>query len=361
MKIARLNEIEPRPWKNGGGVTWEVAADADVPPQWRLSVALIDRSGRFSDYSGYDRTILGIDGGPVQLEIDGERLELRHGEPFAFPGEAEVDGILCGPPARDLNVMTLRGRFTHDVKIIAAPEDLVLSNGDLGFAFVARGWASGGPARCKSGECMIFDGSDLPARIEPESGAAVCVVRIRSLTEPIYTERLRLRRFTIDDIENMLLMVADPIVMEHYPTVLDRDGARQWLERVIAAYDKHGYSFFAVERRDDGSFAGQVGLLHWDDVDGRPDVEVAYMLARDQWGKGYAAEAARACRDWAFERLGVDRVVSFIAVENGASIAVAERNGMERLKRLDENRFKRPIFVYGIKKPQWERVSLRSS
>lgn len=183
----------------------------------------------------------------------------------------------------------------------------------------------------------------------------------QSFTEPLYTERLRLRRFTLDDVENMLRMVGDPEVMRHYPAVLDRNGARQWLERVVASYEKHGYSFFAVERRDDGAFVGQAGLLSWDDVDGRPDVEVAYMLSREHWGRGYAAEAARACRDWAFGHLGVDRVVSFIAVDNAASIAVAERNGMTRLKRLDENRFKKPIFVYGIKKPQWERAFSPSS
>lgn len=174
----------------------------------------------------------------------------------------------------------------------------------------------------------------------------------QNFTEPVYTERLRLRRFTDDDVANVLRMVGDPEVMQYYPAVLDRHGARQWLERILLSYEQRGYSFFALERRDDGAFVGQAGLLSWEDVDGRPDVEVAYMLAREHWGRGYAAEAARACRDWAFEHLGVDRVVSFIAVDNARSIAVAERNGMTRLKRLDQNRFQKPIFVYGIKNPQ---------
>jgi environmental stress-induced protein Ves len=181
MRIVRLNEIEPRPWKNGGGLTWEIAAGENAPPEWRLSVALIDRSGRFSEYAGYDRTILSISGGPVQLEIDGRRFELRHGEPFAFRGEANVAGILCGPPARDLNVMTQRDRFTHDVKIIAAPEAFALSNGDVGFACVVRGRASAGSERFTADECLSFDGADGSVRIAPETGASVCVVRIHRL------------------------------------------------------------------------------------------------------------------------------------------------------------------------------------
>lgn len=162
------------------------------------------------------------------------------------------------------------------------------------------------------------------------------------------TERLRLRRFTRDDVDHILGMVSDPEVMRHYPGVRDRAGAQKWLEFTLAGYDLNGYSFFAVERKSDGAFVGQVGLLHWDDIDGRPDIEVAYMLMREHWGWGYASEAARVCMKWAFEELGVDRVVSFIAVDNAPSIAVAERNGMTRLKRLDENRFGKPIYVYGM-------------
>ncbi len=122
------------------------------------------------------------------------------------------------------------------------------------------------------------------------------------------TERLRLRRFTESDLEHLHQMVSDPEVMRHYPKVLDWEGARKWLDAILAAYDRFGYSLFAVERRHDGIFVGH---------------------------------------------LGVDRIVSFIAVANGRSIAVAERNGMKRLKRLDENRFGVPIYVYGIYRSEW--------
>jgi RimJ/RimL family protein N-acetyltransferase len=147
--------------------------------------------------------------------------------------------------------------------------------------------------------------------------------------------------------------MSDPDVMHHYEAPLSREQSQKALDNALAAYDKRGYSVLAVERKSDGAFLGHVGLLHWDDVDGREDVEVAYMLLPAYWGQGYATEAARACKDWAFEHLSVDRVVSFIVTANEPSIKVAERNGMTRLKRLDENRFGSPIYVYGVTREAW--------
>lgn len=167
------------------------------------------------------------------------------------------------------------------------------------------------------------------------------------IDRPIVTDRLILRRFTEADLDDLAELVSDPQVMRYYPRTLDREGAKRWLDSILSSYERFGYGFFYVQRRNEGDFAGLIGLLHWDDVDAREDVEVAYLLRSACWGHGYATEAARACKEWAFEHLGVDRVVSFIAVENAPSIAVAERNGMKRLKQLDENRWGKPMYVYG--------------
>ena len=172
--------------------------------------------------------------------------------------------------------------------------------------------------------------------------------------EVLQTERLRLRRYRKDDADDAYRLMSDPRVMRYYPELLDRDKTARMIDGALRAYEKFGYSVLVVERLDDGAFLGHVGLLHWDDVDGREDVEVAYMLLPDAWGCGYATEAARACRDWAFENLSADRVVSFIAVENEPSIRVAERNGMKRTKRLDKNRLGQPIYVYAIDRVDWE-------
>lgn len=176
---------------------------------------------------------------------------------------------------------------------------------------------------------------------------------------PIETERLRLRRYVSGEEHLVHRVMSDPRVMRYYPELLDLERSRAVLERILAGYDKWGYSLLAVERSSDGCYIGQIGLLHWDDVDAREDVEVAYMLLAEYWGCGYATEAAQACRDWAFSNLGPDRVVSFIDVDNAPSVAVAERNGMSRLKRLDENRLGKPIYVYGIGLERWRETRRR--
>ncbi len=165
---------------------------------------------------------------------------------------------------------------------------------------------------------------------------------------PLRTARLRLRRYVPGEEELVHRLMGDARVMRYYPETFDLARSRAVLERILASYRDPGYSLLAAERSDDGRFVGHVGLLHWDDVDGREDVEVAYMLLPEFWGFGFASEAARACRDWAFDNLHPDRVVSFIDVNNEPSIAVARRNGMERLHRLDSKRFGKPIYVYGI-------------
>ncbi|HEX3670909.1 MAG TPA: GNAT family N-acetyltransferase, partial [Candidatus Cybelea sp.] len=120
----------------------------------------------------------------------------------------------------------------------------------------------------------------------------------------IETPRLRLRRFREDEVELVHRVMNDPLVMRYYPETYDLDRCRKVLNSILDSYAKRGYSLFVVERKAGGEFIGQIGLLHWDDVDAREDVEVAYMLLPSFWKMGYATEAAQACRDWAFENLG---------------------------------------------------------
>jgi len=171
--------------------------------------------------------------------------------------------------------------------------------------------------------------------------------------DAIETPRLRMRRYRSDDFELMHRVMSDERVMRHYVAPFTREQSQRALFSALDSYERFGYSLLAIEKKAGGEFIGHAGLLHWDDVDGRDDVEVAYMLLPAFWGFGYATEAAHAAKSWAFEYLAPDRVVSFIVAENEPSIKVAERNGMSRLKRLEENRFGRPIYVYGVTAATW--------
>lgn len=103
-------------WRNGGGWTTVLAqAEGGEPAEWRISRAEIERDGAFSDFSGYDRTIVAEKGGFSLEFADGERVDLEPLAPFAFAGERTVFCRLHGEPALAFNVMTLRGAFDHAV------------------------------------------------------------------------------------------------------------------------------------------------------------------------------------------------------------------------------------------------------
>lgn len=120
MRLLRAADRVATPWKNGGGVTREVAA---WPPgagldafDWRISLADVAADGPFSAFPGVDRVLTVIDGQGLVLEIDGRTTPLKPGAPFAFPGEAAVMARLPAGPIRDLNVMVRRSAWTATVQ-----------------------------------------------------------------------------------------------------------------------------------------------------------------------------------------------------------------------------------------------------
>jgi hypothetical protein len=108
-------QLHAAPWKNGGGVTCEVACH---PPQasfqnfdWRISIAQISSDGDFSVFSGVDRVITLLEGAGVQLGSPDGLIDHRLNSPwspFAFPGDSAVHARLLGQDCHDLNVMTRR-------------------------------------------------------------------------------------------------------------------------------------------------------------------------------------------------------------------------------------------------------------
>jgi RimJ/RimL family protein N-acetyltransferase len=159
------------------------------------------------------------------------------------------------------------------------------------------------------------------------------------------TERLVLERMTPADLDFLAGLLGDPEVMVHFPKPLDRAGAKDWLERVLASYERTGSGFGMVRLRDSGEAIGQVGLIHRE-INGQPELEVAYMLARRFWGQGFASEAALACRDHALQVMQMPRVVSMIRAENARSLKVAERMGMKRVGQTTHAGLLHELYAY---------------
>lgn len=177
-----IERLDPRQyrrqrWKNDGGETLEIAADAEsAPPAWRLSLATIERDGPFSDFAGYDRTIVALEGA-IRLSVDGIEVELRRHEPFEFRGESKVEASLLAGSVRDLNVMTRRSSFAHDVDVVSTRSVFLVDDDELIFVYVMEGSATVAHVACAAGETVYLDGEER-LEVVPEPGATLCVARV---------------------------------------------------------------------------------------------------------------------------------------------------------------------------------------
>jgi [ribosomal protein S5]-alanine N-acetyltransferase len=143
------------------------------------------------------------------------------------------------------------------------------------------------------------------------------------------TPRLFLRHFHIADLDAMAALFADSEVMHFGPGPQSREWTQRWLKGCLEDYHvKWGFGLWAVVLKQPRRVTGFCGLTLFDDVGGRPEIEIGYRLARAFWGQGIATEAARAVQDHAFGVLGLDRLISIINPANTASIRVAEKNGL---------------------------------
>ena len=140
------------------------------------------------------------------------------------------------------------------------------------------------------------------------------------------TERLALRRLRRADYADLCLMLKDEEVMYAYEHAFEDWEAADWLDRQLMRYEKYGFGLWAVILKESGELIGQCGLT-MQEAGEREVLEVGYLFRKDFWHCGYALEAAAACRDYAFEKLGAEEVYSIIRDINAPSRAVAERNG----------------------------------
>jgi RimJ/RimL family protein N-acetyltransferase len=179
------------------------------------------------------------------------------------------------------------------------------------------------------------------------------------------TERMWLRRFTVDDLELLVELDRDPAVMRFITggRATPRDEIRddilpawlRWHER----FD--GYGFWAAIGKETGQF---LGWFHLRPAPGRPldEPELGYRLRREAWGKGYATEGSRALIAKAFAELGAHRVVAETMAVNTASRRVMEKAGMTLVRsffqdwpdRIEGDEF--GDVEYAIERAAWERI-----
>lgn len=147
------------------------------------------------------------------------------------------------------------------------------------------------------------------------------------------TDRLLLRPVEESDLDAYAAIVADSEVVRYLGAEpLTREDAWRQMALFLGHERLRGWSNNAVVERATGRLLGRCGL--WQ-PEGWPGLEVGWVLTRDVWGRGYATEAATAWRDWAFDELGADELISVIHVDNARSAAVARRIGHEPLRETE--------------------------
>lgn len=171
MQIIRAADCKSMPWRNGGGITTEIAvfpASADTATfDWRLSMARVEQAGPFSMFPGIDRTLAILEGDGLSLAIDGgspQRID-KTSQPVRFAGDVPVDAALIGGPVLDLNLMSHRGRWRHQLarQPIAEMAEIARA-GEVMLVHVRDGTALAPSIRetLHTGDTLLVDATDAP-------------------------------------------------------------------------------------------------------------------------------------------------------------------------------------------------------
>lgn len=182
-RIRRADALVPVPWRNGLGVTREIA----VHPAgaggddflWRVSVAEVVGPAPFSRFPGVDRSIVLLAGAGFTMSLDGTR---RHAlttpfAPFDFPGEAQVEVALAGGPTRDFNLMLRRDRVRGAVQVWRGPVRREVTDG-LTLLYLATGTARVVDGDLHAGDSWLPEPASRAGTVELHAGAVALAVHI---------------------------------------------------------------------------------------------------------------------------------------------------------------------------------------
>lgn len=173
------------------------------------------------------------------------------------------------------------------------------------------------------------------------------------------TERLIIRQWADSDREAFAAINADPEVRRYYyPSLLDRTESDAVIADCMDHFERHGFAFLALERRDDGALLGGAGLSVTHDVPGGPAIEIGWILGRPFWRQGYAREASHAWFDWGWAH-GMAEIIGYTSAINTPSRHAMEALGMRRQASDDfadltvpEGNPLRPHVLYRITNPK---------
>ena len=166
------------------------------------------------------------------------------------------------------------------------------------------------------------------------------------------TDRLIFRHLLPDDLDQLFVLYSDPEIRRYFPEgTLTYEETKEELEWFLNGHPKHPeLGLWATIHKESNQFIGRCGLLPWT-IEGRYEVEVAFMIAKEYWRQGLGTEAAGAILQYGFEQLDLSRLICLIDPANDASRRVAVKIGMtfeRELAEIDGDGL--PTLVYSISK-----------
>jgi len=170
----------------------------------------------------------------------------------------------------------------------------------------------------------------------------------------IETDRLLLRMFKPDDLDELSRIYVDADVMQYLSGhALSRGETAGWLNYFLAGWTDYGFGWWAVVLKESAELIGHCGLQF---IHVTPEVEVTYGLARPYWRKGLASEAARACLLYGFAELKLDRIYALADPGNIGSHRVMERVGMSyKTEYYKDDLYEGDLIYYAIERDAYQR------
>ena len=188
------------------------------------------------------------------------------------------------------------------------------------------------------------------------------VIRGKAMKIILETEHLLLRELTQEDYPMLSAILQDSQTMYAYEGPFSDEETQAWLERNLKRYNEDGFGLWAVVLKETRIMIGQTGLT-WQSIGNTKVLEIGYLFNRAYWGKGYATEAAIACKHHAFSVLNAQEVYSIIRDTNSASMHVAMRAGMQVRTRFTKHYrgIDMPHLAFSVRKDDEQREATKAT
>ena len=162
------------------------------------------------------------------------------------------------------------------------------------------------------------------------------------------TERLTLRNASLDDAEFILRLLNEPSFLRFIGDrgVRSVDAAERYItDRLIESYIRNGFGLWIVERK---ALPGPIGICGLVKRDALPDADIGFAFLPEFWSAGYAYESALGVRDYAFGSLGLPRLLAIVNPDNGPSIRLVEKLGLQFERTIELSTKEPPVRVFAL-------------